>query len=68
MSMQVTNLYAVSSRYGTPDDFKRLVDEAHGYYWIANPPFFGFSLNVEYSPYQFFFFYHNCFYTVAFFY
>ena len=27
--MQVTNLYAV----GTPDDFKRLVDEAHGYYW-----------------------------------
>lgn len=29
---QVTNLYAVSSRYGTPDDFKRLVDEAHGYH------------------------------------
>ncbi|KAJ9182628.1 hypothetical protein P3X46_006602 [Hevea brasiliensis] len=27
---RVTNLYAVSSRYGTPDDFKRLVDEAHG--------------------------------------
>ncbi|KAG5597819.1 hypothetical protein H5410_039051 [Solanum commersonii] len=26
----VTNFYAVSSRYGTPDDFKRLVDEAHG--------------------------------------
>ncbi|CAL5335654.1 unnamed protein product [Camellia sinensis] len=25
-----TNLFAVSSRYGTPDDFKRLVDEAHG--------------------------------------
>lgn len=32
MAMQVTNLYAVSSRYGTPDDFKRLVDEAHGYH------------------------------------
>lgn len=28
--MQVTNFYAVSSRYGTPDEFKRLVDEAHG--------------------------------------
>ncbi|XP_031286546.1 1,4-alpha-glucan-branching enzyme 3, chloroplastic/amyloplastic [Pistacia vera] len=27
---KVTNLFAVSSRYGTPDDFKRLVDEAHG--------------------------------------
>ncbi|PON41200.1 Glycoside hydrolase [Parasponia andersonii] len=27
---RVTNLYAVSSRFGTPDDFKRLVDEAHG--------------------------------------
>ncbi|KAL9441653.1 hypothetical protein AB3S75_020200 [Citrus x aurantiifolia] len=27
---RVTNLYAVSSRYGTPDDFKHLVDEAHG--------------------------------------
>ncbi|CBI26672.3 1,4-alpha-glucan-branching enzyme 3, chloroplastic/amyloplastic [Vitis vinifera] len=27
---KVTNLYATSSRYGTPDDFKRLVDEAHG--------------------------------------
>ncbi|KAK2970941.1 hypothetical protein RJ640_004733, partial [Escallonia rubra] len=27
---RVTNLYAASSRYGTPDDFKRLVDEAHG--------------------------------------
>lgn len=27
---RVTNLFAVSSRYGTPDDFKRLVDEAHG--------------------------------------
>ncbi|KDP39169.1 hypothetical protein JCGZ_00926 [Jatropha curcas] len=27
---RVTNLYAVSSRYGTPEDFKRLVDEAHG--------------------------------------
>ncbi|PNY03583.1 1,4-alpha-glucan-branching enzyme/amyloplastic protein, partial [Trifolium pratense] len=26
----VTNFYATSSRYGTPDDFKRLVDEAHG--------------------------------------
>ncbi|XP_024021202.1 1,4-alpha-glucan-branching enzyme 3, chloroplastic/amyloplastic isoform X1 [Morus notabilis] len=27
---RVTNHYAVSSRFGTPDDFKRLVDEAHG--------------------------------------
>ncbi|XVE50704.1 hypothetical protein DITRI_Ditri01bG0184600 [Diplodiscus trichospermus] len=27
---RVTNLFAVSSRYGTPEDFKRLVDEAHG--------------------------------------
>ncbi|KAK6132859.1 hypothetical protein DH2020_033390 [Rehmannia glutinosa] len=26
---RVTNFYAVSSRYGTPEDFKRLVDEAH---------------------------------------
>lgn len=27
---RVTNMYAVSSRYGTPEDFKHLVDEAHG--------------------------------------
>ncbi|XAR67435.1 1,4-alpha-glucan branching enzyme [Bertholletia excelsa] len=27
---RATNLYAVSSRYGTPDEFKHLVDEAHG--------------------------------------
>ncbi|MCH86353.1 14-alpha-glucan-branching enzyme 3 chloroplastic/amyloplastic-like, partial [Trifolium medium] len=30
LSAMVTNFYAASSRYGTPDDFKRLVDEAHG--------------------------------------
>ncbi|KAL3851188.1 hypothetical protein ACJIZ3_013070 [Penstemon smallii] len=28
---RVTNFFAASSRYGTPDDFKRLVDEAHGH-------------------------------------
>ncbi|XP_075483299.1 1,4-alpha-glucan-branching enzyme 3, chloroplastic/amyloplastic [Primulina tabacum] len=27
---RVTNFYAVSSRFGTPDEFKNLVDEAHG--------------------------------------
>ena len=27
---QVSNFFALSSRYGTPDEFKRLVDEAHG--------------------------------------
>ncbi len=26
----VTNLFAVSSRFGTPEDFKLLVDTAHG--------------------------------------
>ncbi|MGM9742479.1 MAG: alpha-amylase family glycosyl hydrolase [Candidatus Cryptobacteroides sp.] len=26
---QVSNFYALSSRFGTPEDFKRLVDEAH---------------------------------------
>ncbi len=27
---QVSNFYALSSRFGTPEEFKRLVDEAHG--------------------------------------
>ena len=27
---QVSNFYAVSSRFGTPEDLKRLIDEAHG--------------------------------------
>ena len=27
---QVSNFYALSSRFGTPEDFKALVDEAHG--------------------------------------
>ncbi|EGR30526.1 hypothetical protein IMG5_129790 [Ichthyophthirius multifiliis] len=26
----VTNLFGVSSRFGTPEDFKQLIDEAHG--------------------------------------
>lgn len=28
---QVSNFYAVSSRFGTPDDLKRLIDEAHSF-------------------------------------
>jgi 1,4-alpha-glucan branching enzyme len=28
---QVSNFFAVSSRFGTPDELKRLIDEAHGY-------------------------------------
>lgn len=28
---QVSSFYAVSSRFGTPDDLKRLIDEAHGF-------------------------------------
>lgn len=28
---QVSNFYALSSRFGTPEEFKALVDEAHGY-------------------------------------
>lgn len=27
---QVSNFFAVSSRFGTPDDLRRLIDEAHG--------------------------------------
>lgn len=27
---QVTNMFAPSSRYGTPDDLKELIDTAHG--------------------------------------
>lgn len=27
----MSNFYAVSSRFGTPDDLKRLIDEAHGF-------------------------------------
>ncbi len=26
----VTNFFAISSRFGTPDDLKELMDEAHG--------------------------------------
>ncbi len=28
---QVANFFALSSRFGTPEEFKRLVDDAHGY-------------------------------------
>ena len=28
---QVSNFFALSSRFGTPEEFKRLVDEAHGH-------------------------------------
>lgn len=28
---QVSNFYAVSSRFGTPDDLKHLIDDAHGF-------------------------------------
>lgn len=28
---QVSNFFAVSSRFGTPEDLKRLIDEAHGH-------------------------------------
>jgi 1,4-alpha-glucan branching enzyme len=27
----VTNFFAISSRFGTPDDLKELIDTAHGY-------------------------------------
>lgn len=26
----VTNFFAISSRFGTPDELKELIDEAHG--------------------------------------
>ncbi|BAT89082.1 hypothetical protein VIGAN_05276500 [Vigna angularis var. angularis] len=29
---RVTNYFAISSRYGTLEDFKRLVDEVHAFY------------------------------------
>ena len=51
--MQVTNLYAVSSRFGTPDDFKRLVDEAHGYLSFFMP--FAQLLNIEFKSFHLFF-------------
>jgi 1,4-alpha-glucan branching enzyme len=28
---KVTNMFAVSSRFGTPEEFKHLVDTAHGW-------------------------------------
>lgn len=47
--MQVTNFFAISSRFGTPEDFKCLVDTAHG--WFLSPVHLSMcsnqSLNVK---------------------
>lgn len=46
---QVTSFYAASSRYGTPDDLKRMVDEAHrlGLYVLLDVVHSHASKNVQ---------------------